>query len=91
MVMEDRHEFLKKGENKQMVGSDYNTRIANGVMKMMTNELAITSARTQEAMMSSLLQNARTLGVSRLELGKPSLNPKTDHMLEQSAYLALHW
>ena len=46
MVMEDRHKFLKKGEKKQMVGSDYNTRIANRVMKKMTNELAITSVRT---------------------------------------------
>ena len=89
MVMEDRHEFLKKGENKQMVGLDYNTRIANGVMGMMTNELAISSAKTQGAMISLPLQNARTLGASRLELGKPSLNPKTDHMLEGSAYPAL--
>ena len=73
-----------------MVGSDYNTRIANGVMRMMTNELAVTYARMQGAMMSSPLQNARTLGASRLELGKPSLNRKTDRTLEQSAYLALH-
>ena len=28
-VMEDRHECLKIGEDQQMVGSDYNTRIAN--------------------------------------------------------------
>ena len=58
-------------------------------MGMMTNELTITSARTRGAMMSSPLQNARTLGASRLELGKSSLIRKTDQMLEQSAYLAL--
>ena len=39
-------ELEEKGENEQMVGSDYNTGIANGVMRKMTNELAITYART---------------------------------------------
>ena len=52
-----------------MVGSDYNTGIVNGVMKKMTNELTITYARTQGAMISLPLQNARTLGASRVELG----------------------
>ena len=45
MIMEDNNGFVRKGENKQMVGSDYNTRIANGVMRKMTNELTITYAR----------------------------------------------
>ena len=62
-------ELEEKGENEQMVGSDYNTGIANGVMRKMTNELAVTYARTQGAMMSSPLQNARTLRASRVQLG----------------------
>ena len=62
-------ELEEKGENEQMVGSDYNTGIMNRVMKKMTNELTITYARTRGAMISSPLQNARTLGASRLELG----------------------
>ena len=41
--------------------------------------------------MSLPLQNTRTLGSARLELGKPSLIHKTDRMLERSAYPALHW
>ena len=46
MIMEDNNKFGRKGKNKQMVGSDYNTRIVNRVMRMMTNELAVTYART---------------------------------------------
>ena len=46
MIMEDNNKVGRKGKSKQMVGSDYNTRIVNGVMRMMTNELAITYART---------------------------------------------
>ena len=46
MIMEDNNKVGRKGKSKQMVGSDYNTRIANGVMRMMTNELTITYART---------------------------------------------
>ena len=85
MIMENNNEVGRKGKSKQMVGSDYNTRIVNGVMRMMTNELAITYARTRGAMMSLPLQYARTLGASRLELGKPSLIHKTDRTLHQSA------
>ena len=62
-------ELEEKGENEQMVGSDYNTGIVNRVMRKMTNELAITYARTRGAMMSLSLQNARTLRASRVQLG----------------------
>ena len=56
----------------------------------MTNELAVTSARTRGAIMSLPLQNAKTIGASGLKLGNPSLNHITDQMLEQSAFPALH-
>ena len=62
-------ELEEKGENEQMVGSDYNTWKVNRVMRKMTNELAVTYARTRGAMMSLPLQNAKTLGASRVELG----------------------